>query len=98
MSAIVLLVELKIAPGQRDAYIARSRQHRANVLANEPGCQRFDLLLPEEGGDTMFLAEYYDDHAALEHHMQTPYMKAYLEETGPMIADRKRTLCVLDPE
>ena len=46
MSAVVLLVELKIAEGKRDAFIARGRQHRERVLKNEPGCQRFDIVHP----------------------------------------------------
>jgi quinol monooxygenase YgiN len=31
----------------------------------------------------------YNDEAAVQQHMQTPYMIAYREETAPMIPDRK---------
>ena len=47
MSAVVLLMELKIAGGKRDAFIARGIQHRERVLKNEPGCQRFDIVVPD---------------------------------------------------
>lgn len=92
MADIVLVVELDMKPGQRDAYLARARQHRENVLKNEPGCHRFDLIVPAEDPDKMFLIEVYADQAALDHHLNTPYMKAYLDDTGPMIANRSRTL------
>ncbi len=95
MSTVALLVELEIAPGQKEDFLARARKHRINVLNNEPGCQRFDLLSPQEDGDAVFLYEVYADKDALETHFNTPYMKEYLDDTGPMIANRKRTLCTL---
>ncbi len=95
MSTVALLVELEIAPGQKEDFLSRAREHRINVLNNEPGCQRFDLLSPQEDGDAVFLYEVYADKDALETHFNTPYMKEYLDDTGPMIADRKRTLCTL---
>ncbi len=95
MSSLVLLVELKIVDGQMDAFIARARVHRGNVLKNEPGCRGFELLVPTDASGTVFLYEVYADQAAIDHHMQTPYMQEYMVDTGPMIADRKRQLCSL---
>ena len=93
MAEIALVVELKIKPGERDRFLARAREHRGNVLANEPGCHRFDLAVPREQDDTVYLYEVYADDAALEIHFNTPYMKEYMEDTGPMIAERTRNLC-----
>ena len=98
MSSLVLLVELTINAGRRDAFLARAREHRSNVLSHEPDCKGFELLVPTEDGDTVFLYEVYADQAAIDHHMQTPYMKQYLADTGPMIAKRNRKLCTLASE
>ncbi len=95
MTTAVLIVELEIAPGRKVDFLARAREHRINVLNNEPGCQRFDLLSPQEGDDTVFLYEVYADQDALETHFNTRYVKEYLEDTNPMIANRKRILCTL---
>ena len=95
MTAVVLVVELEIAQGQTERFLARARAHRENVLKNEPGCQRFDILVAQEGGDTVFLYEVYADEEAVEAHMTTSYMQEYLSDTGPMIANRKRTFCAL---
>ncbi len=95
MAAIVLVVELEIAPGEKERFLARARAHRDNVLANEPGCAQFDILAPQERDDAVILIEAYADAEALETHFNTPYMKEYLEDTGPMIAGRKRTPCDL---
>lgn len=95
MSAIVLHVELTLNPDSRDAYLARAQQHRENVQKNEPACRRFEISVEEDNPNLVRLYEVYDDQAAVEHHMQTPYMIAYREETAPMIADRKLTRAVM---
>ncbi len=95
---ISLIVELTLAEGQKDNYINRARQHRANVLKNETGCQRFDLVTSDENADMVYLYEVYDDEAALEIHMNTDYMAEYRADTGPMIADRKLNRCTLANE
>jgi quinol monooxygenase YgiN len=95
MSTFALVVELELKPGQMDAFLARARTHRDTVLAKEAGCERFDLLTPREAGNTVFLYEVYADQAALDAHFETPYMKQYLEDTGPMVASRVRRLCTL---
>lgn len=93
MPAIALVVELETAAGQRDAFVSRVLEHRDNVLANEPGCLRFDVTASVEQEDKVFLYEVYADDAALETHGNTDYMKRYLDDTGPMIARRQRNLC-----
>jgi quinol monooxygenase YgiN len=95
MSAIVLLVQLDLNPGQKDAFVARALEHRGNVVTKEQGCLRFDLVLPDEGGDTVYLYEVYADDAALQTHFNSPYMKEYLADTAPMIAQRRRNQCTL---
>ena len=93
MPAIALVVEITTQPGQRDAFLARLRQHRENVLANEPGCARFEILLAEENAEGLVLYELYRDEEALKEHDAAPYFQAYREETAAMIAARRRILC-----
>lgn len=93
MPAIALVVEIRTQPGQRDAFLARLRQHRAKVLANDPGCRGFEILLAEEEPDSLVLYEAYQDEQALEEHDAAPYFQAYREDTAAMIASRRRILC-----
>ena len=95
MSAIVLHVELTLHPEHRDAYLARALQHRDNVRENEPACQRFDISVEEKNPNLVRLYEVYNDAAAVQHHMQTPYMTSYRDETAPMIANRKLTRAIM---
>ena len=98
MSAVVLLVELEIAEGKWDAFVARVRQHRELVLKNEPGCRRFDIMVPDGTEGVVRLHEVYDDQAAVDHHMQTGYMAAFREDTASMVADREIVTAVLANE
>ena len=93
MSAIALVVEIRLHSGEREAFLARLREHRANVLANEPGCLGFEILLVEDDGDALVLYERYGDEAALEAHDAAPYFQAYRKNTAAMIASRRRILC-----
>ncbi len=95
MSAVALFVELDIVPGRKDAFLARAREHRANVLKNEPGCQRFDISVPDDGDDKVRLYEVYADQAAFDLHMETSYMKEYRADTGAMVAGRALAKAVL---
>ncbi len=95
MAAIVLVVELEIASGEKERFLARVRRHRENVLENEPGCRQFDILAPQGTKDAVILVETYADTGALEAHLETPYMKEYQADTGPMISNRKRIPCDL---
>ncbi len=95
MTAVVLFVEIDTVPGQRDAFLARVREHRANVQNNEPGCQCFDISVPDDGEDKVRLYEVYADQAAFDLHMETEHMKQYRADTGPMVANRQLTKAVL---
>jgi autoinducer 2-degrading protein len=95
MTAIVIHVELTLYPEHRDAYLARALQHKENVSASEPGCQRFEISVLEDNQNVVRLYEAYDDEAAVQHHMHTPYMIAYREDTTPMIVERKMVRAVM---
>ncbi len=91
MPSVVLFVNLQIVEGEIDAFVKRAREHRERVLASEPECQRFDISIPEDDENTVSLYEVYADEAAFQHHLETPYMKAYMEDTTSMIKSRERT-------
>lgn len=95
MSKVALVVELKIAPGKLDSFLARATRHAQTCLASEEGCLRFDVLVAKDAADRVFLYELYADQAAVEAHLSTPHMAQYLEDTKEMIAERTRTACTL---
>ena len=91
MNAILFIVEVKTELGQRNSYVAQAQTHRINVLANEPGCDRYDIFVPDDDENTVFLYEVYADMNAVETHLSTTYMKTYGEATASLVKDRNIT-------
>ena len=89
---VSLFVQIRTRPGTRDRFLDRVTRHRKTVLANEPYCQRFDVMVPEGSEDQVCLYEVYDDADALKAHGETPHMKAYRADTADMVAERTRLL------
>lgn len=89
---VSLFVRIRTRPGARDGFLARVARHRKTVLANEPYCQRFDVMVPEDSEDQVCLYEVYDDEAALKAHAATPHMEAYRADTADMVMERNRLL------
>jgi quinol monooxygenase YgiN len=85
VSDLALVVEIQTVPGERETFLARLGKHRANVLANEPGCRRFDILVPQDEEDGVILCEVYADAKALEDHDAAPYFQAYRADTAAMM-------------
>lgn len=97
MSKLALVVELKMNPGKKDAFVARVKRHKKLCLEREKGCLQFDILVPSDGSNSVHLYEVYADQAAVDVHVNTPHMAEYRRDTDPMIAGRIRVLCaVLD--
>ena len=91
--AVGLIVELTLKPGTRPAFEKRILQHAALCLDRESGCQRFDILVPQECHDIVCAYEVYEDDAALEAHWASDHMAAYRTDVGDMIANRRVSRC-----
>ncbi len=91
--AVALIVEMTLKPGMGEAFVKRLRQHAAHCLAQEPGCLRFDALVPQEGADLAFIYEVYADAAALEAHWASAHMQVYRADVAEMVADRRVSRC-----
>jgi len=91
---VCLLVTLTCVPGKRPDFLARVREHAATCLAQEPGCLRFDILVPDDD-DTVHLYEVYADDAAIDTHLGTDRMARYMRDVEPFLADRLRRKCIV---
>ena len=93
--AVALMLEVTLKPGTAEPFAKRLRRHAATCLAIEPGCRQFDVLVPQEGTDTVCAYEVYDDDAALEAHWASDHMQAYRADVGDMITNRRVNRCDL---
>ena len=72
-------------PGAGERFVELVAVNAAASVRDEPGCRRFDILLPEAGGERVDLYEIYDDADAFAAHLETPHFKRFKAETAELI-------------
>ena len=100
MPKIAIHVEFRPHPGSHAAFDALIREHARLTQAEEPGCERFEVLQPlnadgskDEG--RIMLVEVYTDRDAVKAHTKNPRMPLVREAYTPLIAERILTMCEL---
>ncbi|MGZ5035804.1 MAG: putative quinol monooxygenase [Usitatibacter sp.] len=87
--SFVLQVDIRIRPGNVDAFMQKVAENAA-AARREPGCRQFDVVVDPNDAARVMLYEVYDDEEAFERHQQTPAFKKYLSEAVPLLASRER--------
>jgi (4S)-4-hydroxy-5-phosphonooxypentane-2,3-dione isomerase len=85
-AAFVILAEFRLKPGRRERFLEVVRADALVSVRDEPGCRRFDLLVPEDDPDTVWLYEVYDSKAAFDAHLETPHFKAFERDSKDLVA------------
>ena len=84
MSNLVLVVNVKVKPGQADALIPAMLEN-ATQSALEENCYQFDVIVSQDDPNTFMFYEIYKDEQALADHRQTPHYLNYynlMQELG----------------
>jgi quinol monooxygenase YgiN len=100
MSRIALLVDITLVPGREAEFDRLIRAHAAASLAEEPGCERFDVLTPKDEAGApipgrVILYELYRDAEALAAHRATERQAQNRIAFRELIAARTLTECAL---
>ena len=98
MSGFVIIVDFRLKPGTYDRFRALIVENAAASVRDEPGCRRFDVVVPEGEADRIVLYEIYDDAAAFDAHLKTPHFASFDAACAPLVAGRKVIRCRLDFE
>jgi quinol monooxygenase YgiN len=101
MSRIGIVVEFTPKPDCHAAFDTLIREHARATLAEEPGCQRFDVLQPigtDGKSDTgkIMLVEVYENMAAFDAHRANPRLPRVAAAYAPLLDGRKLTICAMD--
>jgi autoinducer 2-degrading protein len=89
MSAFAITVDFTLKPGAQTAFRKLIDKNAQDSCAHEPGCRRFDVLVPIETGDRVFLYEIYDDRAAFDAHLKTPHFDMFNRESEALVISKK---------
>jgi len=96
MSQIAVVVEFHVKPEHRQAFEKIIRDHARKTLETEPGCKRFDVMIPKKEDGRVLLCEVYADDAAFKAHSEMPRLMEVRNAYKDMITDRTLTICTLD--
>ncbi len=72
------------------AFLPPMLKNASTSLAEEPGCERFDVLRAAEP-DRIVLYEVYADRAAFEAHCASAHFKSFDHEVGSLVQAKKIT-------
>jgi quinol monooxygenase YgiN len=100
MPKVAIHVEFRPKPGSHAAFDALIREHARLTLAEEPGCERFDVLQPlnadgKRDESRIMLVEVYAGQEAVKAHVANPRMPKVREAYAPLIEGRVLTMCEL---
>jgi len=76
----VIIAEFAVVADARARFLDHVRRNAEASVRDEPGCRRFDVLVPEQDGPVV-LYEIYDSPAAFEAHLATAHFAAFRDAT-----------------
>ena len=70
MSRFVITVEFDLHEGALEEFLPMIVENANRSRTLEPGCERFDVLVPKNSSNRVFLYEIYQDKAAFGEHLK----------------------------
>ena len=96
MSKIALVVTIKAAPEDRPKLAELLCAHADRSMTREPGCLRFDVVVPREIDDMIHIFEVYTDDEAVAAHRASDHMALNRERTSGLIQSATVVECVVE--
>ena len=91
MSRFAIIVEFELLEGGFDIFHQEVLRNGETSKREEPGCQTFDILVPNKEENRIVLCETYDDEEAFQQHLQTKHFKDFSDRVSGLVTDRKIT-------
>lgn len=89
MSRYVITVDFDLHPGALDPFLALIKENARKSLADEPGCDRFDVLVQRGMPDHVLLYEIYRDREAFDFHLKSRHFAEFNLASAPYVRDKK---------
>lgn len=96
MAKVALLVTVGVAPEDRPKLVELLSAHADRSMTLEPGCLRFDVVVPRETTDKIYIHEVYTDDAAVATHRSSEHMALNRERTAGLIRSADIVECAVE--
>ena len=93
MSRVALIVEFEIKPQHLAAFEEIIRNHARRTIEAEEGCLAFEVLMPRDEENRVYLYECYRDQAAFEEHTRSPILTETRDAYKGMFESRAIHIC-----
>ena len=90
---VALMVEFSVKPESLSDFIELMRSHAELTLNSEPGCEKFEVLVPRENDNCIFLNELNTDSSAVEEHMNSELLASTRGSYDNMITSKRVIWC-----
>ncbi len=91
MSRFAIIAEFELLEGSFDIFHQEVLRNSEASRREEPGCQRFDILIPNKEENRITLYETYDNEAAFQDHLRSTHFKEFSDRVSGLVKDRKLT-------
>ena len=89
MTPYTILVEFILHEGALARFLPLIEANAATSLRVEPGCKRFDVLLPAQEQDRVLLYEVYEDITAFRLHADAPHFHEFALKSRALVRSKK---------
>jgi quinol monooxygenase YgiN len=89
MSRFVITVDFQLHPGAMREFLPLMVENANKSRDLEPGCERFDVLLPKDAADRVLLYEIYTDKAAFGEHLKAAHFLSFDSATKSLVKEKK---------
>lgn len=86
MYVVTVLFTLK--PEHTAEFLQAVTRNAQTSLADEPGCSQFDVCVPVDAANQVFLYEIYDSKAAFAQHLASDHFLAFNAQSTPWVVNK----------
>jgi (4S)-4-hydroxy-5-phosphonooxypentane-2,3-dione isomerase len=89
MSRYVITVDFTLHEGALKEFLPLIVENASQSRTLERGCDRFDVLLPKDSTNRVFLYEIYKDKAAFGEHLKARHFLEFNTTSAHLVKDKK---------
>jgi quinol monooxygenase YgiN len=89
MSRFVITVAFDLHEGALHEFLPMIVENANRSRSVEPGCERFDVLVPRDSVNQVFLYEIYKDKAAFDEHLRARHFLDFNSASARLVKAKK---------
>jgi autoinducer 2-degrading protein len=89
MARYVITVDFFLHTGTLEPFLKLIKDNARTSLADEPGCDRFDVLIEKGVPDHILLYEIYTDRAAFDFHLKSRHFAEFNAASQRYVKEKK---------